>query len=152
MCRLFASHFKNNVNRLPSHLAWLAHPFGTIVREVCKTISLKAVNVCFPVEDHILFLHNRIVVFFNSILNYYCKILIISHGACILVKGPFFLIFLKRGHRSWWEGLYLNKYLHLESSNLIFVHAIVIFWDFLLTTCLYYWNSSIKALWSALWT
>ena len=65
----------------------------------------------------------------------YRKILIISLGAYFWSKDLFAKFFLGGGAYIR-GGLYMDKYLHFE--NTIFVQAIVMILDFLLTTCLYY--------------
>ena len=66
----------------------------------------------------------------------YRKILIISLGASFWSKDLFAKLFLGGGGLIFGGELYMDKYLHFE--NTIFVQAIVMFLDFLLTTCLYY--------------
>ena len=64
----------------------------------------------------------------------YRKILIISRGAYFWSKDLFAKFFLGGLYSG--GGVYMDKYLRFE--NTIFVQAIVMFLDFLLTTCLYY--------------
>ena len=67
----------------------------------------------------------------------YRKILIISLGAYFWSKDLFAKFFLWGGGGAYTRGgLYKDEYLRFE--NAIFVRAIVMFLDFLLTTCLYY--------------
>ena len=65
----------------------------------------------------------------------YRKILIISLGVYFWSKDLFAKFFL-RGGGYIRGGLYMDEYLRFE--NAIFVQAIVMFLDFLLTTCFYY--------------
>ena len=64
----------------------------------------------------------------------YRKILITSLGAYFWLKDLSAKFFLGGGLYS--GGLYMDEYLRFE--NIIFVQVIVMFLDFLLTTCLYY--------------
>ena len=104
------------------------------------TPCMKKINSVCELIHYVLenIFHSTVHNYPRPSIDYQIKIPVISPGAYFWSKGLFWKkIFL--GGLIFGGGLYMDEYLRFEKLMLFFFQVIVIFWDFLLTTYVYYW-------------